>query len=181
MPGTYGLSFQPSGEEGGADRERVAPVQEAIRLLSLRLPSVVGARGISPQALLQSQGASALPTSDGMTHESAIALLQRLLQQSRAATPPQLGSQGGPSGPMVPGGRPPVQTAPTSTAKPPKAPMFAPPPPRVTPGDPRPEPDIEVLPGWTTPIGGQSESPLSGPITPHPFGVNRGPAKRVLR
>lgn len=55
-----GVNFQPgqSGQQtaSGGQKPANTGVQEAIKVLSLRLPKVVGARGIAPQALLESQG-----------------------------------------------------------------------------------------------------------------------------
>lgn len=58
-----GINFQPgmsgysgSGSRSGNGGNSNAGVQEAIKVLSLRLPKVVGAQGIAPQALLSSQG-----------------------------------------------------------------------------------------------------------------------------
>lgn len=56
-----GISFQPGTGGNGGDpndpnRPRVAPVQEAVRLLSLRLPTVVGARALAPQEILAQGG-----------------------------------------------------------------------------------------------------------------------------
>lgn len=87
----YGVSFQPGAQQNGngtGERDRSAratPVQQAIQLLSLRLPSVVGARALAPQGLLQGQGSAGLATS-GMSLE---AFLRRLMQQSGAGIPAQ--------------------------------------------------------------------------------------------
>lgn len=87
----YGLSFQPGAQQNGTggDREQAAgrttPVQQAIRLLSLRLPSVLGARAIAPQALLGSQGSAGLATG-GMSLDE---FLRRLMAQSGAGIPPE--------------------------------------------------------------------------------------------
>jgi len=56
-----GVSFQPgqSGAMGTQDKPKSSAntgVQEAIKVLSLRLPKVVGARAMAPQALLESPG-----------------------------------------------------------------------------------------------------------------------------
>lgn len=68
-----GASFQP-----GVDKDRERPggqsrppgsnqgVQEAIKVLSLRLPKVVGAQAVSPQALLSSQGSRGNPRVDSI-------------------------------------------------------------------------------------------------------------------
>lgn len=57
-----GVNFQPGQNGNGYDpRGNGAPsagngVQEAIKVLSLRLPKVVGAQGVAPQGLLESMG-----------------------------------------------------------------------------------------------------------------------------
>jgi len=71
-----GLSFAPlardtAGERPG--RPGAAPIQEAIRVLNLRLPSVAGARALAPGPLLHAQGAAGVATG-GMN-------LQRFLEQ----------------------------------------------------------------------------------------------------
>ena len=63
MPRTFGVSFMPgadaqngqgrTGSGPGAPRN---PVQEAIQVLSLRMPKVFGARAIAPAPLLTSPG-----------------------------------------------------------------------------------------------------------------------------
>jgi hypothetical protein len=58
-----GVNFQPgSGSGGGGSRPTGNPngVQEAIKVLSLRLPKVVGAQGIAPAPLLQSGGSNGM-------------------------------------------------------------------------------------------------------------------------
>jgi hypothetical protein len=60
-----GVSFDPAQEgqynqQGSGPNASSAPrgIQEAIKILSLRLPRVVGANAVSPQALLSSPGSS---------------------------------------------------------------------------------------------------------------------------
>lgn len=99
MPYSIGKSFQPGADaqngnvRGGPGQ---SPIQTAIKLLSLRLPSVVGARGIAPQALLQSPGGAAVGGDMGV--DAVIAMLRRLMQQS--------GGDGGPQAQGVLGGSP---------------------------------------------------------------------------
>lgn len=50
-----GVNFQP-GASGNTMKPSENGVQEAIKVLSLRLPKVVGARGVAQGPLLQSQG-----------------------------------------------------------------------------------------------------------------------------
>lgn len=58
-----GLSFAPTASAGERMRlgDRQGGLQQAVKLLSLRMPRVVGARAIAPQALLQSPGAMGGP------------------------------------------------------------------------------------------------------------------------
>ena len=58
LPGAQGENG-PTSPRGGGD-----PIQEAVRILSLRLPRVVGAQAIAPQALLTSPGGAANPFID---------------------------------------------------------------------------------------------------------------------
>lgn len=63
---TFGLSFVPGAPQGPTAQgpgqiggPPPSPVQTAIRMLSLRLPHVVGAQGLAPSGLLQGPGAQA--------------------------------------------------------------------------------------------------------------------------
>lgn len=169
----YGISFQP-GQENGAGpngEKRRAPVQEAVRMLSLRLPTVVGARGIAPQELLQSEGAAGVETG-GFSLDAALDLLRKL---RGAHLPPQLPLlQESPFGGTTPvstrlpqPGRPQPQprfetpssrsrfeapapqrrfsespSSPAPSVQPPAPPG----PPRIIPGEPKPTPDIVAGP-----------------------------------
>src|SRR3990167_1200363 len=68
-----GVSFQPgqSGSRGTQSRPSSANtgIQEAIKLLSLRLPRVVGARAMAPQALLESAGSGGNPRVDSVVSQ----------------------------------------------------------------------------------------------------------------
>ena len=101
-----GQSFQPGAENGQQQQNgsRRPPVQEAIRLLSLRLPTVVGARGIAPQQLLQGQGSAGLGGGP-MSLGAALEWLRKLMSgQGEMGTPPELGSVfGGGNGGINPG------------------------------------------------------------------------------
>lgn len=89
---SYGLSFMPGSQNGtgpsGQQRTSVEPVQEAVRLLSLRLPSVVNS-GLAPNQLMQAPGGSALSGMGGMGVDAQIEWLRKQMQQSQTATPPQ--------------------------------------------------------------------------------------------
>lgn len=69
---TGGVSFQPGSQD---ERNRINPnapngtqegVQDAIKVLSLRLPKVVGAQAIAPNALLRSEGSGGNPRVDSI-------------------------------------------------------------------------------------------------------------------
>lgn len=97
----FGVSFMPGGDSmyrrqrpGQQGPSSVAPMQEAIKILSLRMPRVVGANPLAPMSLLGGQGGGGLPEG----------LLQQLLrtQGMQPATnaggpmsgPGQIGIQG---------------------------------------------------------------------------------------
>lgn len=93
-----GVNFQPGAgsfqDRADAQRDRVGSghgVQEAIKLLSLRMPKVVGAQSVAPSALLNSPGAGGNPNVDSMVER----VLQRVFPTARQG-------QGAPTAPMVP-------------------------------------------------------------------------------
>ena len=91
-----GVGFQPGQQEAGGRASAPTPAQQIIKLLSLRLPTVVGAHALAPQALLQGQGGQAIGGDAGL------ALLRRLLAMSGAAGPGLMGGGGGaPSAPFL--------------------------------------------------------------------------------
>lgn len=77
MAQPFGLSFQPGADQQGGTgsgqpgEPNVSPLQSAVKLLSLRLPTVLGAQAPAPSQLLQPHG------DDG--HASALALLRKLI------------------------------------------------------------------------------------------------------
>jgi hypothetical protein len=80
----YGLSFMPGADDPQQQQgEAASPLQSAIKLLSLRLPTVTGARGIAPQGLLHGQGAGGL-----MGNQSLMAWLQQVLSGGMAGGAP---------------------------------------------------------------------------------------------
>jgi hypothetical protein len=91
-----GVSFQPgSGETApGGTKKPQTGVQEAIQVLSLRLPKTVGARAIAPGALLNAQGSGGNPRIDSVVSQ----VLGRYFPT---------GDPGGASAPMVPSSAPP--------------------------------------------------------------------------
>jgi hypothetical protein len=85
-----GVSFQPGSQEfgqGGQDGQSRptagSGVQEAIRVLSLRLPKVVGAQSPAAMPLLTSQGSGGNPMIDSIVNQ----ILSRIPQQGRQASP----------------------------------------------------------------------------------------------
>jgi hypothetical protein len=100
-----GTSFQPGKDRGDAQSESAQArgrFQEAIRLLSLRFPKVVGAQAPAPVALLTGPG------SGGVNPDKA--LMQNLQKQmpapmaSEQSSPMLPPSPGAPSGPPSSGG-----------------------------------------------------------------------------
>src|SRR5687768_3142460 len=76
-----GIGFQPgvdNTQQGGGQNSGPSPLESVVKLLNLRLPSVVGARGIAPRELLASPGSAALGVSP--TSASVEQWLRRLLQ-----------------------------------------------------------------------------------------------------
>lgn len=83
-----GVSFQPGSLDQEQQRRQATNgtaqgVQEAIKVLSLRLPKVVGAQAAAPQALLQSPG------SGGNSHVDSIvqSVLSKIFPQSGGPAP----------------------------------------------------------------------------------------------
>ena len=147
-----GLTFQPgvSSNEATPFPKKAQPgsgVQEAIKVLSLRLPKVVGAQGIAPQALLQSPG-SANSRVDAVVNR----VLGRILPGAGAGGPgSETGASGAPMVQMPPGapsfgGTPIPPTTPLSSWMPPSAI------PRIIPGDANDRP-VTVTPTEPTPTG----------------------------
>lgn len=104
---SLGVSFQPGqsgasgygrrgGESGAAGGGSATPLQTAIKMLSLRLPSRVSPSALAPQALLQGQGAA------GIGGDPVSQLINNLLQSSGAKPPPSpMGGQAPMGGQMA--------------------------------------------------------------------------------
>ncbi len=111
MPQGLGYSFDPgAGQQGqlGQDGEgggfsRMSP-QQAVKLLSLRIPERPSGHGIAPQALLQSQGgmAAGAPPGPGSMNSIISGLMKMFApgyQSGEAATGQgQMAAQGMPQG-----------------------------------------------------------------------------------
>ena len=167
---SIGLSFAPTGQRDAQNGPDASPLQQAIKILSLRVPQNAGAGGIAPTALLTGPGAAGLGGLGGGM--DLLAFLRRLLQPG---APRQPGGMGG-----VPG----MGSAPG--VPPPSVPL-----PNITPGDtgPRlPGPGTPTFPGMPAGaptydrrnpgVGNRSGGPilndLPSPQAPQ-NGVRRGP------
>ena len=97
-----GVNFQPGSLSESPERGRSSPqsVQEAIKVLSLRLPKVVGARAMAPGQLLTSPGSGGNPMIDSVVNQ----VLSRYFPTS-APSPGAAPAFGGPSAPS-PGAAP---------------------------------------------------------------------------
>jgi hypothetical protein len=152
----YGLSFQPGTDSGTGQGSEPAtsPLQSAVKLLSLRLPSVVGAQALAPDALLRSSGSAGL--GDGGSPDAMLELLRKLLMQSQAAMPPTAGRLGRGPDPRVPSfGGPDAPSERPQTPGLPQLPM-----PSIRPGDDPAPPDTPAT---------MSPAPSAG--VPSPFDV----------
>jgi hypothetical protein len=190
MADTFGLSFTPgqpqngqqSGQQGGQPRGNVSPVQQAIQTLSLRIPRVVGAGGLAPQALLTAQGGSALgnPNSASVLEE----IRRRLFGPAPTATPGTYTPPNPPPYVPTPSWNPPtLSPSPTRPSYPPPYPSspnrptdYSPPQsipiPRIDPSDvgnpPRPGPIVEGP--ASPPDFGQDPTPPPAPAPTLPIG-----------
>jgi hypothetical protein len=163
---SFGLTFSPTTTTDPTKQNGSGPsdnVQEAIRTLSLRLPSVVGSRAPIPQGLLNAPGAAGVANPNGMALER---LLQMLFGQMQGGITPQtaLGAQGMPAG--SPGAMP----------------MGAPSAPRFSPGletgsgpMQSPAPSITTTTGQSAPLTPQMPNPPSMPTAPTGGGLFTDP------
>lgn len=125
-----GVSFQPGLQDdqqqnGSRPSGSNQGIQEAIKVLSLRLPKVVGAQSVAPNALLRSQGSGGNPQIDSIVDS----VLAKYFPQA---------SQGMGQAPAMPMGQP-SQMAPMGAQPRPQPPSpFGPQAPRVTVTDPPP-------------------------------------------
>ncbi len=169
-----GTSYSPLSQEDPTQRKPLAgrPVQEAIKMLSLRMPRVQGAQALAPSALLNAPG------SQGMSMEALRKLLQQL-SGGGAATPasaaaPSLAPPSLPS-PAVPSLAPTFPPTPATpsyggmapTLAPPAAPSFAPAPTPAIPAAPSLAP-AETSASWMSPPPAPPPPPEPTP-TPAPW------------
>lgn len=104
----FGVSFLPGADQSNGPAAPRNPMQEAIQVLSLRLPKVFGARSLAPAPLLTAPGGMGQPAARGNVAAQALAQMAGL---PPGAMPPQMAA------PMVP---PPMGLP--SMAGPPSAP-----------------------------------------------------------
>ena len=185
----FGTNFSPTAANqrertgpGGANNGTRGKLQEAIKVLSLRLPKVLGAQSLAPGPLLTGPG------SGGVNPDKALAMnLQQQMPAPLAAqgpapvyTPPPMSA--GPSAPPpaapvyqppspspasqpsvsgASGGSSPAQQAVAALAK---APSFsAPPPPRVVPGITSPDDLARSTQPPAPPVQPRQDFPLPKP------------------
>lgn len=76
MPSPIGVSFLPSQDnqqQGSRQGQLEGDIGEALKIIGLRLPSVVGARSITPASNLSGGGSGAVDSLSGVTNPNAAA------------------------------------------------------------------------------------------------------------
>lgn len=157
MADQIGVSFIPSADnqqapDGPPQGQLSGDLAAAFKILSLRLPQVMGAHALAPNALLQSPGALGVPgalKAPGGFNPYA-ALFETLLKHGLGVGQPT--GQPTSNTMPLPGGAPqampmPSAPPPMSSVPPPPAPPQAMPAPRVIPGGD----DTRAMPGPTNP------------------------------
>jgi hypothetical protein len=139
MADQIGVSFIPSQDNqqapGGPPQGQLSgDLASAYKILSLRLPSIVGSGGIAPNALLQSQGALGVPGAKSQPggFNPYAALFEVLLKHGLGQPTGQPVSSTMP----IPGGAPqrmPMTPPPAPNYNMPAPPQAMPPPPRMNP------------------------------------------------
>ena len=158
MARPFGLSFVPGqpkeagSPSGGGPLGQSSPVQQAIQMLSLRLPRVLGAQGLAPSALMQAPGGAGLGAPPqleqilqalfgfGLRSPSLApsGLVGGQAPPMRPSAPPPLPRiEAGVRGPAIPGQRPGVPPLPNSGGWPPASPTLPTPAYTPVPGRPR--------------------------------------------
>ena len=134
----FGVSFLPSGDQRytRTGQAETNPVQEAVKILSLRVPRVVGATPMAPLALLSGQGGGGLPS-------GVVETLLRALTPPEPSVPPVAAVPG----PTLPAGPTPAPTLPTAVPQPtvPVSPGIAPVAQPTTPAAPAPTARLSSL------------------------------------
>jgi hypothetical protein len=122
----FGISFAPTAQnQQEQQNQHQTPIQDAIRLLSLRIPSFAGSRSPIPDALLQAPGGAGLGMATAETLGGLDQWLRRLFASAGAS-------------PFAPG-----RSVPDMPAMPPPIPRVTPasiPTPLPTPRNPDPPP-----------------------------------------
>lgn len=169
----FGVSFQPGAQgfnQNGNGQPSQSPsgaVQEAIKILSLRLPKVVGAQASVPMPLLTSQGSGGNPRVNSVVNQ----IMARFGGQGAPSMPAMPSGQ--PSGPNFAGASAPYQQAP-------QMPSWLPPswtPPRVVVDTPRTGTDADLSQGGGQPpnmIGDLPPGLFQPPPAPNPGWTNLG-------
>lgn len=157
MDQSPGLSFSPlnqnnplgSSPYGGSPGPTSSPIQDAIKILSLRIPRAVGASGLAPMGLLNSPGSGGFP--GGQSLES---LLMRIFGQQ-----PGMRVGSGPVASMPYGNNPGQPTLPQGPSAP-----------RIIPGSgPAGQPAGPTPQG--SPTAPQGMSGMGSPLTPRMPGM----------
>lgn len=104
----YGIDFQPGAQQDqnglGGGTPGASPLESVVRLLSLRLPTVVGARGLAPQQLLGGgPGVGGAALGGNPNSAQVLQWLQQLLAGNGTAAPS--GGTFAPNGPPSSGNR----------------------------------------------------------------------------
>ena len=151
-----GVNFQPGGGQQGdpaeARRQGRSGVQEAIRILSLRLPKVVGAQAAVPQALLTGTG------SGGSRVDSVVSqVLSRVLPTGQPQQTPTATMPGGPSQPSFSGDA----GSPTSAPAMPSWPWTS-------------QPTVQPQQPWTPPAGLRPRVAIKSPFDQGDFNSDDG-------
>jgi hypothetical protein len=133
MNDQFGISFAPTGQPGqgtggATGPSESSPVADAIKVLSLRIPRVVGPGGLAPGGLLNGMGGGGMQGMSGVPG-GLEELLRRLFGQGGAQT--GAGTPKVTPGVTGPGGSPVGPLSPPPPAAPPQAPV---PPPAPPPG-----------------------------------------------
>ena len=142
-----GVNFQPGQMQGGGMQPKPKQgnsVQEAIKILSLRLPKQVGPNALAPAALLNAQGSGGNSRIDSVVNT----VMGRMFPTGQPAGAP----------PMVPGAAPAPMEAPMAPSMPTSAPQFS--------GDTRPPgntPLSSMMPSDPGP-GPSARAPRISPI-----------------
>lgn len=157
MAGEFGVSFSPTGkndqqQDGGAN---ATPIQDAIKVLSLKIPQFVGARGIAPEQLLGGPGSAGLPGMGGGLPGGLEDFLRRLFGQMGGGMGGGMAAPQGPPAPHIGIGGP--------IRQPPGASAGAPP---------------DTLPGGILNPPSMAPSPGQAPGQPT-FGVPKTPKQQM--